>query len=148
MQDNLYSEAQQLGHSGAEVGVAYNGNRVEYSNAVRDVLGLDLDMATLLPGDDAAYGFDNIGEMLTVSPDLIDGYLSAANKISRLAVGDTALPLGSATYSVSKYLLQNDLLPVSPTAPKAWKTGPGLKSTAAARAWSSERKISLGCSTA
>ena len=65
-------------------------------------------MATLLPGDDAAYGFDNIGEMLTVSPDLIDGYLSAANKISRLAVGDTALPLGSATYSVSKYLLQND----------------------------------------
>jgi mono/diheme cytochrome c family protein len=83
-------------------------NRTEYQNAVRDVLGLDLDMATLLPGDDAAYGFDNIGEMLTVSPDLIDGYLSAANKISRLAVGDTALPLGSATYPVSKYLLQND----------------------------------------
>lgn len=83
-------------------------NRTEYQNAIRDILGLDFEVTALLPGDDAAYGFDNIGEMLTVSPDLLDGYLSAANKISRLAVGDGALPLGSATYSVSKYLLQSD----------------------------------------
>jgi mono/diheme cytochrome c family protein len=83
-------------------------NRTEYQNAIRDILGLDLDVAAFIPGDDAAFGFDNIGEMLTVSPDLLDGYLSAANKISRLAVGDTALPLGSAFYPVSKYLLQND----------------------------------------
>jgi hypothetical protein len=83
-------------------------NRVEYQNAVRDVLGLDIDAAALLPGDDAAFGFDNIGEMLTVSPDLLDRYLSAANKITRLAVGDTSPQLGSAIYPVSQYLLQTD----------------------------------------
>jgi hypothetical protein len=83
-------------------------NRVEYQNAIRDILGLDVDVAALLPGDDAAYGFDNIGEMLTVSPDLLDRYLSAANKITRLAVGDPSLQLGSATYPVSEYLLQAD----------------------------------------
>ena len=83
-------------------------NRVEYQNAIRDILGLELDVAALLPGDDAAFGFDNIGEMLSVSPDLLDRYLSAANKISRLAVGDPSLQLGSATYQVSQYLLQND----------------------------------------
>jgi hypothetical protein len=83
-------------------------NRLEYQNAVRDVLGLDVDASALLPGDDAAFGFDNIGDMLTVSPDLLDRYLSAANKISRLAVGDTSLQLGSATYPVSQYLLQMD----------------------------------------
>jgi len=83
-------------------------NRVEYQNAIRDVLGLDVNVAALLPGDDAAFGFDNIGEMLTVSPDLLDRYLSAANKITRLAVGDPSLQLGSATYPVSEYLLQAD----------------------------------------
>ena len=83
-------------------------NRVEYQNSVRDILGLDIDVAALLPGDDAAFGFDNIGEMLTVSPDLLDRYLSAANKITRLAVGDPSLQLGSATYPVSEYLLQAD----------------------------------------
>jgi hypothetical protein len=83
-------------------------NRVEYQNAVRDILGLEIDAAALLPGDDAAFGFDNIGEMLTVSPDLLDRYLSAANKITRLAVGDTSLQLGSAIFPVSQYLLQID----------------------------------------
>jgi hypothetical protein len=83
-------------------------NRTEYQNAIRDLLDLEVDAAPLLPGDDAAFGFDNIGDMLTVSPDLLDRYLSAANKISRLAVGDPALQLGSATYPVSQFLLQAD----------------------------------------
>jgi hypothetical protein len=83
-------------------------NRTEYQNAIRDILNLDINASALLPGDDAAFGFDNIGEMLTVSPDLLDRYLSAANKISRLAVGDAALPLGSATYSVSQFFFQSD----------------------------------------
>ncbi len=83
-------------------------NRVEYQNAIRDILGLEIDANNLLPGDDAAFGFDNIGAMLTVSPDLLDRYLSAANKISRLAVGDPGLQLGSASYPVSQYLLQVD----------------------------------------
>ena len=83
-------------------------NRTEYQNAVRDLLAVEIDAASMLPGDDAAFGFDNIGQLLSVSPDLMDAYLSAANKISRLAVGDPALRLGSASYGVSKYLLQHD----------------------------------------
>ena len=80
-------------------------NRTEYQNAVRDLLALEIDAASLLPADDAAFGFDNIGEALTVSPDLLDSYLSAANKISRLAVGDSRLE--SKTYGLSKYHLQD-----------------------------------------
>ena len=83
-------------------------NRLEYQNAVRDILGLEFPMASLLPGDDAAFGFDNIGDMLSVSPDLLDGYMSAANKLSRLAVGEASVGLGSKTYAVSRTLLQSD----------------------------------------
>ena len=66
-------------------------NRNEYRNAVRDLLAVDVDVAALLPGDDASYGFDNIGGVLKLSPTLLERYLSAADKISRLAVG-TASP--------------------------------------------------------
>ena len=83
-------------------------NRIEYENAIRDLLGIDIDASSMLPGDHAAFGFDNIADLLKVSPDLLDAYLSAANKISRLAVGDPATRLGSATYEVSKSLLQSD----------------------------------------
>ena len=63
-------------------------NRAEYANAVRDVLGLEVDAAALLPPDDAGYGgFDNIADVLGVSPMLQERYLSAAQKISALAVG-------------------------------------------------------------
>ena len=62
-------------------------NRAEYRNAVRDLLGLDLDHARDLPADDSGYGFDNIGDVLTVSPLHIEKYISAARRISRLAVG-------------------------------------------------------------
>ena len=62
-------------------------NRAEYSNAVRDLLGLDLDHARDLPADDSGYGFDNIGDVLTVSPLHIEKYISAARRVSRLAVG-------------------------------------------------------------
>jgi mono/diheme cytochrome c family protein len=83
-------------------------NRTEYGNAIRDLLALDVDTSVLLPGDDAAFGFDNIADLLKVSPVLLDGYLAAANKISRLAVGDPAVSLGSAGYNVSKLMLQQD----------------------------------------
>jgi hypothetical protein len=66
-------------------------NRSEYRNAVRDLLAVDVDVSSLLPGDDASYGFDNIGGVLKLSPTLLERYLSAADKISRLAVG-TASP--------------------------------------------------------
>jgi len=66
-------------------------NRAEYSNAVRDVFDLDINAAALLPGDDSGYGFDNIGDVLSVSPALLDRYLSVARKISRLTVGDPTI---------------------------------------------------------
>ena len=62
-------------------------NRAEYANAVRDLLALDIDPAALLPVDDASFGFDNMAGTLGVSPALLEGYLSAAGKISRLALG-------------------------------------------------------------
>ena len=63
-------------------------NRAEYRNAVRDLLGLDLDHARDLPADDSGYGFDNIGDVLTVSPLHVEQYVAAARRISRLAVGN------------------------------------------------------------
>ena len=69
-------------------------NRAEYRNAVRDLLGLDLDHARDLPADDSGYGFDNIGDVLTVSPLHIEKYIGAARRASRLAVGTvTARPV-------------------------------------------------------
>ena len=62
-------------------------NRVEYGNAVRDLLRLDLDHARDLPADNAGYGFDNIGDVLTVSPLHVEKYIATARRISRLAVG-------------------------------------------------------------
>jgi mono/diheme cytochrome c family protein len=62
-------------------------NRAEYRNAVRDLLGLDLDVSPLLPPDDSSYGFDNIAGVLKLSPTLMERYLIAAQRVSRLAVG-------------------------------------------------------------
>ncbi|HTB11493.1 MAG TPA: DUF1592 domain-containing protein [Bryobacteraceae bacterium] len=66
-------------------------NRAEYSNAVRDVFDLEVDTSSLLPVDDSGYGFDNIGDVLSVSPTLLDRYLTVARKISRLVVGDPSI---------------------------------------------------------
>jgi mono/diheme cytochrome c family protein len=71
-------------------------NRTEYANAVRDLLDLQIDATTLLPPDDVSGGFDNNAGLLGVSPALLERYLSAAAKISALAVGDTAL-LGASS---------------------------------------------------
>jgi mono/diheme cytochrome c family protein len=73
-------------------------SRTEYTKAIRDLLALDalpreLDIATLLPADNSSTGFDNLADLLFVSPTSLDGYLAAARKISRLAVGDPAVPL-------------------------------------------------------
>ena len=75
-------------------------NRAEYGNAIRDLLDLQIDADALLPPDDAAFGFDNIGDLLDVSPALLERYLSAADRISALAVGDPATTPGSQTYRV------------------------------------------------
>ena len=86
-------------------------NRTEYQNAIRDILGVDgIDMGLLLPADDVSYGFDNIGGVLKLSSTLIERYLSAARKISRIAVGDPALPLDGVTYRTRDDLSQWDRL--------------------------------------
>src|SRR6476620_3842666 len=71
--------------------VARRLNRVEYTNAIRDLLNLDVDGASLLPADESGYGFDNIGDVLSVSTGLLERYMFAAQKISSLAVGDPAM---------------------------------------------------------
>src|SRR6516164_10817667 len=83
-------------------------NRAEYGNAIRDLLALEVDVSELLPPDDSGYGFDNIGDVLTVSPELLERYLLAAGKIARQAVGDTKIPVGYQTYSVPHGLKQDD----------------------------------------
>ncbi len=62
-------------------------NRVEYRNAIRDLLALEIDPAALLPADNAAYGFDNNADALSLSPALTERYLEAAAKISQMALG-------------------------------------------------------------
>jgi mono/diheme cytochrome c family protein len=66
-------------------------NRAEYSNAIRDLLAVDIRPGEWLPVDDSGYGFDNIAAVLSTSPALLDRYLSAARKVSRLAVGDLTM---------------------------------------------------------
>ena len=67
-------------------------NRVEYNNVIRDLLGLEVDASKFLPSDDSTHGFDNIAGALTMSPALMEAYLSAAGKISRLAIGSVTAP--------------------------------------------------------
>src|SRR5688572_22886118 len=75
-------------------------NRAEYANAIRDLLALEVDAAALLPADDSADGFDNIADVLSLSPSLLESYLSAATKISALAVGSPKITASSETYRV------------------------------------------------
>src|SRR5262249_39655197 len=83
-------------------------NRAEYTNAIRDLLGIEIDGRALLPPDDSGYGFDNNADVLSISPMLLDQYISAASKISDLAVGAVTGRPGFQTYSVPKFLLQED----------------------------------------
>jgi cytochrome c551/c552 len=81
-------------------------NRTEYGNAIRDLLALDIDPRSLLPGDNSDQGFDNLADVLSVSPALLDRYLSAARKISRLAVGWQTIN-DSVTYQLGRNWDQN-----------------------------------------
>src|SRR5580765_5451133 len=89
-------------------------NRAEYQNAVRDLLSLNVDVASLLPADDVSVGFDNIASVLTVSPTLMDRYLAAAQRISRTAVGSPDAPANVDYYRVADDLGQDDHLPGMP----------------------------------
>jgi mono/diheme cytochrome c family protein len=76
-------------------------NRAEYQNAVRDLLSLDIDVASMLPADDAdIHGFDNMAGLLSISPALLERYMSAARKVSRLALGVSPPGPVTDTYSI------------------------------------------------
>ena len=81
-------------------------NRTEYQNAIRDLLALDIDAATLVPADDQSYGFDNIAGVLKVSPTLLERYMRAAREVSRLAVGASPLAAAGETFRVVSDLSQ------------------------------------------
>ncbi len=87
-------------------------NRTEYQNAIRDLLALDIDTASLLPADESGHGFDNVN-VGDLSPTLLDRYISAANKISRLAVG-SAPSLQNDVFLLPADLTQEDQLPGLP----------------------------------
>ncbi len=85
-------------------------NRTEYSNAVRDLLAIDtdaVDIRELLPPDESAQGFDNIGSALSVSPLLMERYLASAQKVVRIAIGDPTMQPVFESYGVPKYLMQD-----------------------------------------
>src|SRR3954470_11934923 len=86
-------------------------NRTEYANAIRDLLGLEIDARALLSADEADQeGFDNVASVLSVSPALLENYLAAARTVSRLAVGDRSLRPVVETFKISKALVQDDRL--------------------------------------
>ncbi len=82
-------------------------NRLEYANAVRDLLHLEVDAQALLPADDMAFGFDNNAAILTVAPGLLSRYMAAARTVSRLAVGDPSIEADVVRYPVSPLLAQD-----------------------------------------
>ncbi len=88
--------------------VLHRLNRAEYTNAIRDLLAVEIDPRAMLPADDASYGFDNIGDVLSLSPVLLERYMSAAHKVSRLALGDPTIPSANYTYKQPLTLMQDD----------------------------------------
>jgi hypothetical protein len=82
-------------------------NRTEYSNSIHDLLGLDINAESLLPPDDMSHGFDNMAEVLNISPSLMEGYIRAAGKISRSAIGDAKMRPIVETYPVSQSFSQD-----------------------------------------
>lgn len=81
-------------------------NRTEYTNVIRDLLGVNIDGASLLPPDNSG-GFDNLGSLLSVSNILTEKYMSVARDVSRLAIGDMEIGVNSQEYKVSPVKLQS-----------------------------------------
>ncbi len=90
--------------------VAHRLNRLEYANAVRDLLAVEINAPDLLPADDSSYGFDNIAGVLKLSGALMERYLTAARTISRLAVGSPPAGVGTSVYRVSTEIEQHERL--------------------------------------
>ncbi|MGA2882704.1 MAG: DUF1592 domain-containing protein [Bryobacteraceae bacterium] len=100
--DKAYAANPNPGHA-----TLHRLNRTEYANSVRDLLSLDVDASTLLPPDDESYGFDNNADVLGVSPSLLERYVSASRKVSRLAVGDPTQGAVAQTFRTRPDLSQD-----------------------------------------
>src|SRR5579863_5322929 len=105
-------DAASVAHPNPGAPAIHRLNKAEYSNSIRDLLGLDMDHSAGLPADDSGYGFDNIGDVLTVSPLHMEKYVSSARRISRLAVG--TLKASSAIEKFPAKIPQNDSLDEMP----------------------------------
>ena len=81
-------------------------NRAEYANSVKDLLGMDVDVSAFLPPDTVSHNFDNIADVQSISATVLEGYLRAASRISRDAVGDPEAAPGSTTYRVPRTAAQ------------------------------------------
>ena len=77
-------------------------NRAEYARAVKDMLGIDIDVSALLPADTISDGFDNVADSQTFSPTLLESYLRAAAKVTALAIGDPEAPATETNYRIPK----------------------------------------------
>lgn len=82
-------------------------NRTEYINSVRDLLGVEINDETILPSDDTMFGFDNVGDVLTLSPLLAEQYIAAARKVRRQALGEADTQPLADIYSVAGSLMQD-----------------------------------------
>ena len=81
-------------------------NRTEYANSIHDLFDVDINAASLLPPDDMSHGFDNMADVLTISPALMEGYIRAAGKVSRQAVGDSLASPLMVTFQVPRVVSQ------------------------------------------
>ena len=88
--------------------VVHRLNRTEYTNAVRDLLAVSIEKMDLLPPDDSGYGFDNVADVLSISPGLLERYILAARKVARLAVGDPTLRPTVESYTLPYLSLVQD----------------------------------------
>jgi hypothetical protein len=102
--DKLALEAPNAGRRGA----IHRLNRAEYANSIRDLLSVHIDEESLLPADDAGGGFDNIADILSISPLLMERYMSAARHISRVSIGDPSIAADTKTYELSEFFKQED----------------------------------------
>lgn len=106
LKTNLNQLAAERPNPGRTV-TAHRLNRSEYANVIRDLLGVEIDAAALLPADNSG-GFDNLGDLLSVSQVLLEKYMGAAREISQLAVGAKNIPVDVRQYTIDPTLLQNE----------------------------------------
>ena len=107
--DRVASQQQNPGHY-----VLHRLNRTEYANAIRDLVAVEIDVSELLPSDGGDFGFDNIATALPTSPFLLERYLTAAQRIATLAVGDTEMIASGASYPISLEVTQRVHVPGLP----------------------------------